>query len=131
MNLRSIANTATRTVNPNTPVAVRISGAYTIDPATLKQVPTYTEYTASANVQALDGDELRQINYLNIAGVIRGVYLYGSLSGVIRPDNASTAKLVFTTNEGGIIRAREWNVFKVLESWPNWCKVAAVYVEPA
>lgn len=127
MNLRSIANAATRTVNPNIPVVVKISNAYTIDPATLRQVPAYTEYPAMGQIQALDGDELKQLNFLNIEGTLRGAYLYGSISGVIRPDSASSAKLVFSSNENGVVESREWNVYKVLETWPDWCKVAIVY----
>lgn len=131
MNLRGIANAATQSVNPNIPITVKVSGAFAIDPATLRQVPTYTEYSGYGNVQALDGDELSQINFMNIEGTLRSAYLYGSISGVIRPDGVSSSRLVFTSNESGIVKSREWNVYKVLETWPDWCKVAIVYTEPA
>jgi len=130
VNLRGLANSAIQGINPNTPMTVRISdGTYTIDPATLRQVPNYIEYPAMGNVQALDGDDLGQVNYLNIQGTIRAVYLYGSVSGVIRPDSVSVSRLIFSSNESGVTKEREWNVFKVLESWQNWCKVAVVYTE--
>ena len=131
INLRGIANSAIQNINPNSPMTVRISSGYSIDPLTLRQVPNYTEYPAMGNIQALDGDDKAQINYLNIQGTVRAVYLYGSLSGVIRPDNVSASSLVFSSNESGVTKSREWNVFQVLESWPGWCKVAVVYVEPA
>lgn len=131
MNLRGIANAVTQTVNPNIPVTVKVSSGYAIDPATLRQVPTYTETQVFGNVQALDGDDLRQVNNLNIQGTIRAVYLYGNVSGVIQPDEISASKLVFTSNESGVVQSREWNVFKVLEAWPTWCKVAVVYNNPA
>jgi hypothetical protein len=121
----------TRSVNPNIPVAVSVSNGYGIDPLTLRQVPVFTTYDAEGQVQALDGDDLGQVNYLNIQGTIRAVYIYGNVSGVIRPDSISSAKLSFASNESGVIKIREWNVFKVLEAWPDWCKVAVVYVEPA
>lgn len=128
MNLRGLANSMTKQVNPNIPITVKISNGYTIDPVTLRQVPVYTEYEAVGNVQALDGDDITQISNLNQAGVIRAVYLYGSVSGVIRADSTSVSNLTFVTNESGVTKARSWNVFKVLETWPQWCKVAVVYV---
>lgn len=131
MNLRGIANGAIQTVNPNIPVMVSVSNSYTINPDTGRQEPVYVSYMAEGQVQALDGDDLGQINFVNIMGTIRAVYLYGSVSGVIRPDETSSTKLVFSSNESGVTKDREWNVFKVLETWPDWCKVAVVYTEPA
>lgn len=131
MNLRGIANAAIQTINPNIPVTVKISSGYVIDPVTLRQVPDYTEYPAMGQIQALDGDDMAQVNFLNIQGTIRAVYLYGNVSGVIRPDGISASRLIFASNESGEVKDREWNVFKVLEAWPTWCKVAVVYAEPA
>lgn len=131
MNLRSLANSLTQAINPNIPITVSISSGYAKNPLTLRQEPVYTTYAAQGNVQALDGDDNNQIDYLNIQGTIRAVYLYGNVSGVIRPDSISMSKLSFSSNESGVTKIREWNVFKVLESWPDWCKVAVVYVEPA
>ena len=131
MNLRGLANSAIQGINPDSPMTVRISdGTYDVDPATLRQVPNYIEYPAMGNVQALDGDEMAQVNFLNIQGTIRAVYIRGNVSGVIRPDNVSTSRLIFSSNESGVCKEREWNVFKVLESWSTWCKVAVVYTEP-
>lgn len=127
MNLRSIANAAIQGINPNIPVTVRMPNGYTVDPATRRQIPAFTEQAGSGQVQALDGDDLRQIDGLNIQGTIRAMYLYGSIAGVIRPDQQPNAVVRFTSNEGGITKARDWGVFKVLETWPNWCKVAVVY----
>jgi len=131
MNLRAIANGAIQAINPNIPVTVLQPNGYTVDPATRRQVPAFTETPGFGQVQALDGDDLRQINGLNIQGTIRAVYLYGSVAGVIRPDQQPNAVLRFTSDEGGVIRPRDWGVFKVLETWPTWCKVAVVYQEPS
>lgn len=131
MNLRGIANSAIQGINPDIPVVARTSSGFTIDPLTRKQVPTYISTSGMGQLQALDGDDLRQIYGLNIQGSIRGMYLYGSLSGVIRPDGISQAHVTFTSNEGGVVKSREWGVFKVLESWQTWCKVAIVYQDVA
>lgn len=123
INLRGLANSAIQTINPNIEVTVFVPNGYTIDPATLEQVPVFTEVAGYSNVQALDGDELRQADALNIQGVMRSVYLYGALAGVIRPDAQPSAVLEFS--HGGV--SGRWGVFKVFETWQNWCKVGVVY----
>lgn len=119
MNLRAIANAATQSINPNTPVTVKASSGYTIDPATRRQVPAYTVETGRANIQALDGKDLKQLDGLNIQGTIRAAYLYGNLAGVVRPDSKGGDLVEFNS--------QSWLVVKVLETWPDWCKVAIVY----
>ena len=127
MNLRGIANAAIQPINPNLAVTVMAPNGYTIDPITRRQVPAFVTTPGFGNVQALDGDDLRQIAGLNIQGVIRAVYLYGAVAGVIRPDSQPSAVLEFS--HGGV--SGKWSVFKVLETWQNWCKVAVVYQETA
>lgn len=121
MDIRGIANGATQSINPNVAITLRQSTGYTKDPATLKQVPTYTSTPGYGNVQALDGDELRQLDGLNIQGVLRALYLYGDAAGVIRPDERGGD----TVTIGG----KTWLVVKVLEHWdnPTWAKVAICY----
>lgn len=131
MNVRGIANMAIQTVNPNIPIVVKLPNGFTIDPATRRQVPAYNSINAMGQLQALDGDDLKQISSLNIQGTVRAMYLYGSIAGVIRPDGSSQSHVVFTSNEAGVTKSREWGVFKVLESWQDWCKVAIVYQEAA
>lgn len=119
MNLRAIANAHTQKVNPNINVTVRQSTGYTIDPATRKQVPSYTDATGQGNLQALDGMDIKQMDGLNIQGTLRSLYLYGNVAGVIRPDQ-----------KGGdviLIDGKQWLVVKVLETWPDWCKVCINY----
>jgi hypothetical protein len=69
-------------------------------------------------MQALDSVDLKQLDGLNIQGTTRALYMRGTLAGVIRPD----------TKGGDIIEigGQTWLVVKVLESWPNWTKVAIV-----
>lgn len=127
MNLRGIANAAIQPINPNISIVVSIPNGYTIDPDTLFQVPAFITETAQGNVQALDGDDLKQISYLNMQGQIRAVYLYGAIAGLVKPDAQPSAVLTFA--HGGL--SGDWGVFKVLETWQNWCKVAVVYQVPS
>ncbi len=121
MNLRGIANSVSRTVNPNTTVSVRRSTGYTMGDG-LRQVPTYADaVTGPAQIQALDGSELKQLEGLNIQGVVKGLYLTGVLAGVIRPDG--------TGGDLIDIDGQVCLVVKVLEGWATWTKVAIVLQE--
>lgn len=119
MNLRAIANAATQTINPNTTVTVKISNGYTKAPSGGRQIPQYITETGQANIQALDGKDLKQLDGLSIQGTIRAAYLYGNLAGVVRPDSKGGDLVEFS--------GQSWLVVKVLETWPDWCKVAIVY----
>lgn len=120
MDLRGIANGVITTVNPNETVTVLRSTGYTIG-AGAKQVPGYAApVVGPGQVQALDADDIKQLDGLNIQGVIRAIYLRGVLAGVIRPDGTG----------GDLVKRKSdtetWLVVKVLESWPDWTKAAIV-----
>lgn len=118
MDLRGIANGASSAVNPNITVTVLRSTGYTIG-AGRRQVPSYADpVIGPAQLQALDGNDLKQLDGLNIQGVIKAIYLRGVLAGVIRPDGTG----------GDIVEidGRKWLVVKVLEGWPTWTKAAIV-----
>lgn len=118
MDLRGIANGVSSTVNPNQTVTVLRSTGYTIG-AGRKQVPSYaTPVTGPGQIQALDANDIKQLDGLNIQGTIRALYLRGVLAGVIRPDGTG----------GDIVQIGDqtWLVVKVLEGWPTWTKAAIV-----
>lgn len=118
MDLQSIANRGARVVNPNQIVTVLRSTGYTIG-AGARQVPTYAApVTGPAQIQALDGNDLKQLDGLNIQGTKRAIYLRGQLAGTVRPDQ-----------KGGdivMINGKKWLVVMVLESWPLFTKAAIV-----
>lgn len=87
MNLRTIANSISNTVNRNIVVSVRTSAGSTIGPGQ-RQIPVYNSpIIGPAQIQALDSSDLKQLEGLNIQGTIRALYMYGNLAGVVRPDN--------------------------------------------
>lgn len=122
MDLRGIANGVTSTVNPNQTVTVLRSTGYTIG-AGRRQVPGYAApITGPGQIQALDANDIKQLDGLNVQGTIRAIYLRGVLAGVIRPDGTG----------GDIVQidGQEWLVVKVLEGWPTWTKAAVVLQMP-
>lgn len=116
MDIRSMANAASSTINANVAVTLLRSTGYTMG-AGRKQVPSYAApVTGYAQIQALDGKDLQQLEGLNIQGTIRAIYLRGELAGVSRPEQTGGDKLT--------IDGQEWLVVKVLEHWPTWTKAA-------
>lgn len=126
INLRGIANSAIQQINANQLIKISAPNGYTIDPDTLLQIPAYTQLEAQGNVQALSSDDLDQVSGLNQESYLRAIYLYGNWGGIIRADQLPNTIMTFTTNESGVVKEREWNVFRVLEMWQTWCKVAVV-----
>lgn len=125
MDLRGIANGVTSTVNPNETVTVLRSTGFTTG-AGAKQVPSYaTPVTGPGQIQALDADDIKQLDGLNIQGTIRAIYLRGTLAGVVRP-NQTGGDLVTIAAPAPVALRGTWLVVKVLESWPDWTKAAIV-----
>ena len=75
--------------------------------------------TGPAQIQALDNDDLKHLDGLNIQGTLRAIYLRGSLAGVVRPNSKGGDLVTFS--------GQVWLVVKVIESWPNWTKACIVY----
>lgn len=122
MNLRALVNGVTSQINPNTPVTIQASTGYTTG-AGLKQVPVYAApVSGPAQIQALDSDELRNVDSQNLQGDIRAIYLRGPLHGVIRPDGKGGDLITVASG----VHAGVWLPFKILETWPDWTKAAIV-----
>lgn len=119
MDLRGLANGVSSTaVNPNKTVTVLRSTGYTVG-AGRKQVPSYAApVSGPGQIQALDANDIKQLDGLNIQGTIRAIYLRGALAGVVRPDG--------TGGDLVQIDGQNWLVVKVLEGWPTWTKAAIV-----
>lgn len=119
MNLHAIVGPAIAVVNPTVTVSLQLStGSTTADDGI--QTPTYAAPTpVPAQIQALTYRDLVQVDGLNLNGTKRAIYFYGSVEGVVRP-SARGGDLV-TFPDGTV-----WLTAMVLESWPDWCKVAAV-----
>lgn len=130
INLRAIANAVSSTINPNVEVTLRISDGYTIG-AGARQVPSYLpDNVGPGQLQALDGEDLKQIANMNVQGSIRALYLYGTMAGVIRPQEKG-GDLIFMQDPNDPLITQTWLCVKVLETWPTWSKSAIVLQQPA
>ncbi|MFZ4835764.1 hypothetical protein [Rouxiella sp. Mn2063] len=115
MNLRKIANSATRKVNPNITVELLKYDGQTMGQGR-KPIPSYTTHTGiSIQLQPLSGDDLKHIDGLNIQGLIKSIHVNGSYFSVQREKE-----------QGGdifIIGDEQWLVVKPVELWPDWCRL--------
>jgi hypothetical protein len=118
MNLHGIVSGAIGAINPNiTNATVNYSNGYTIA-AGGKQIPAYTTVTGvKIQVQALTGKEILQTQGLNLQGVVRAIYLYGDTQGAVRVSSKGGDLILFN--------GQTWLTATVLETWPDWSKVAA------
>lgn len=132
MDLRSIANQVSNTVNPNIIVTVRTSAGSTIGAAGRQQPQYNAPITGPAQIQALDNVDLKKIEGMNISGSMRALYMKGNLAGVIRPDSKGGDLVTIPTAPGvPALFAGVWLTEKVLESWPLWTKVLIVKQTPS
>lgn len=120
MNLRALVNRYTQVTNPNIQIQWVQSNGYTTNAAG-KRTPQTLTLTVDAQVQALSATDLQHTDGLNITGVMRSVYLYGSAAGVVRVDQLGGDILVFPEVPGSC--NRNWLVTQVVETWPDWCHV--------
>ena len=120
MNLRSLANKYTQITNKNQQINWIQSTGYVTDSAG-KRTSTTITLTVEAQIQALSASDLKQVDGLNITGVMRSVYLYGNAAGVVRVDQIGGDILVFPEIPGST--SRNWLVTQVVETWSDWCHV--------
>lgn len=120
MNLRAIANAATRTVNPNLTVSWRAYSGYTISAAG-KATPSYAaDAPLVAQVQALTRKEVEHIAAMNLSPCDRAAYVNGEIAAFDRVAQTGGDLLVFE----GVV----WKAMAILEGWTTagWMKVALV-----
>lgn len=122
MNLHAIAGPIVGAVNPAVPAILLRSTGYVINPD-YSRTPSYAPQQVLAQVQAMSGGDLRQVESLNLNGTKRSVYLYGFANATVRVSGKGGDLLAFL--EGPRV-VRSWLTNMVLEQWPNWCKVAVV-----
>lgn len=123
MNLNALVAPITRAVTPGVTCELWLSKKATTDAAG-KRTPQYDRVTGVvADVQAVSGEDLMQLDSLNIQGVERVAYLQGNVEGINRVRGKGGDLLVIASPAAD---AGSWLVKAVLETWGTggWCKVA-------
>lgn len=120
MNLHGIVRGAITTVNPDISATLLRSDGYITAPGG-KQVPKFLSFSGKIQVQGVSAKDLEHIDFLNIQGVLRLVYLYGNWAGVVRADQKGGDIMKFAQIPGAAIQ--DWRVVNIKETWPDWCSV--------
>lgn len=124
MNLHNMVRGAITTVNPDIVAPYYVSQPYTVN-ASFAQVPSYAApVDVPIQVQALKAGELKHSDLVNMEGLKRAVYMYGNTVGVDRSNLKGGDLLWFPQVPGA--QSELWKVACVLETWPDWSKVAVV-----
>lgn len=117
MYLRGIANRAIQAVRRDENVTIQRSTGSSIG-AGLKPQPVYAAAVpAFAQLQALSGDDLKQLEGLNVQGTLLSCYVDGVIKAVERPSGVG-GDLV--TRADGTV----WLVVHVFENWGDWTRAA-------
>jgi len=120
MNLHNIVGPCVAAINPWVIATIQASTGYaTSDDGS--RVPSYAApVSVQIQAQALQYNDIAQIDSLNIQGERRAMYINGNWEGVARPDSKGGDLIALP--DGSI-----WLVALVLENWASsdgWVKVA-------
>lgn len=119
MNLNGIVAPITAAVTPQVLLTVLISaGTYVMGDDGARTPQYLPPQQVYGSIQPMTYRDLIQVEGLNLNGTRRSIYLNGQIRGIVR-DVQKGGDLVRTPN------GEEWLVALVIESWPDWCKVAA------
>lgn len=122
MDLNAIAAGCTRSVTPSTPCTLNLSTGYATA-ADGTQIPAYDVRTnVTADVQSLTGGDLRMLEGVNLQTANTAAYLHGDVEGIKRAEGVGGDLVIIPKG----VNKGTWLVVMVLETWPDWCKVALV-----
>jgi hypothetical protein len=117
MNLHHIASHAISAVNEFVTAAIQVSTGYTTA-GDGSRTPTYAPAVlVPVQIQALQYNDILQLNGLNIQGTRRAMYINGDYEGLVRSFQKG-GDIIFLPD--GTV----WLVAIVLEHWPDWVKIA-------
>ena len=128
MNLRQLANSATRRANQNHMIIWRrATGTITQNP-NYSRDPQYEDLTVEAQIQAISSEGLRRADALGISGVMRTLFIYGNMHGIVRTDMKGGDLLTFPEVPGEA--DKPWKVFGEVINWDGWSSAHVVLQVP-
>ncbi|HHD2937370.1 hypothetical protein ASV01_11670 [Enterobacter kobei] len=112
MNLHQIVRGAITTVNPDVPGVLKVNSGFTTAPGG-KREQSYTDVDVIVQMQSLSSTDLKQVDAINVQGILQSAYLNGNFNGINRPEQQGGDML--------IVDGKTWLVVKVAELYPDWC----------
>ncbi len=125
LNLHTVVRQAAQAINQDITATYLQSTGFSVNSAG-QQVPSYaTAVDVQIQAQPPSGRDLRQIEYLNMQGVIRTVFLYSNPQGINRVNAQGGDLLQFPQFPGAPVD--NWLVTYVAETWAvgqtGWSKL--------
>lgn len=121
INVHAAANAAVQAVNPDITGTFYASIGYVLNTARKQVAQFAVGVDVPMQVQGVSAKDLRHADRLNMQEVLRSVHMFGNTQGVVRVNNKGGDLLYFPEVPGGTPRI--WKVFKVMETWRDWCRV--------
>lgn len=112
MNLHQIVRGAITMVNPDVPGVLKVNSGFTTAPGG-KRAQSYTDVDVIVQMQSLSSTDLKQVDAINVQGILQSAYLNGNFNGINRPEQQGGDML--------IVDGKTWLVVKVAELYPDWC----------
>ena len=113
MNLHSTVSGAIGAVSPLQQITIQLSTGATTGPSG-KRTPVYgAPISATAQIQALQYNDIVQAEGMQIEGVRRKLYIQGHVDGLVRANNKGGD--IVTLADGTV-----WLVAMIAEHWPTW-----------
>jgi hypothetical protein len=120
-NLRAIANSQTRSVNPNVPARLMVSMGFTT--INFVQTPLYDSLPVMVQVQAMTSGDALKMDALNIQGAEKIMFVNGLALAINRIQKRGGDLLVF--QPGLVPEGTTWKIITSMEQWGyTWAKVA-------
>ena len=132
MNLAAIVGPIVDVINPPYVGSIVSNTGYVTDAAGHRVETTSTTTGVTFRVQALSGEDLKQMDSLNIQGIMRAVYVNTRVQGLNRAAMKGGDWLMIPTGLTSAVDGDTWLVTQVLEGWDSsgWCKVAVTLQNP-
>jgi hypothetical protein len=125
LNLHGIVRPLITAISADIPALIERSAGYTTDTTGHRKPRYYQAQNVTIQVQPMSPGDIRHAEFLNLQGVMRVVYGYGSTEGIIRATHKGGDLLRFPPYPGEPIC--EWLTSEPLEVWATgWSKVIAI-----
>lgn len=125
MNLHSVVRGAITSLNPDVPALLERSAGYAAQPDGSRKPRYLQAQSVTIQVQPMSWGDIQHANFLNLKGVMRVVFGYGSTEGIVRPTEKGGDLLRFAAYRGQ--QMSEWLTSQTLEVFDSgWSKVIVV-----
>jgi hypothetical protein len=125
VNLHTATRGIVQSINPDIMATIERSAGYDTLPSGKRKPKFLAAQSVMIQVQPMTTGDIRHAEFLNLQGVMRVVYGYGSTEGIVRATQKGGDLLTFPPFPGQPVCT--WLTSEALEVWNSgWSKVIAI-----